>query len=90
MLITAQKSGYQVAPVAVMYAIMSTTLTGLANPIIYGTFSHSYRKGYRRILKGLLKVVFGCQSEQEFEVLDGRWYFYSVYDTICKFTKFTV
>uniref|UniRef100_A0A1I8IIZ2 FH2 domain-containing protein n=1 Tax=Macrostomum lignano TaxID=282301 RepID=A0A1I8IIZ2_9PLAT len=45
-------SNLSVSPPLVMYAQLSTTLSGVFNPLIYAVCSHSYREGYLRVFCG--------------------------------------
>ena len=70
-MITVQQLGVEVGQVAVVYSLLSTTLTGLLNPVIYGTFSRAYRLSYTRLIVAVSKVIFGCPISQQ-DVLSGR------------------
>ena len=66
-----KRLGVSLSDAAVMYSLLSTTLTGLINPIIYGIFSRSYRRGYTRIIVAISKLLFGCPITQE-DVINGN------------------
>ena len=50
---TLQKAGLTVSDISVLYALLSTSLSGLLNPILYGLFDTSYRRGYKNLFKAL-------------------------------------
>ncbi|ELT98542.1 hypothetical protein CAPTEDRAFT_205747 [Capitella teleta] len=64
-MITVQHIGVEVGQVVVVYSLLSTTLTGLLNPVIYGTFSKAYRQGYTRLIVASSKLLFGCPIAEE-------------------------
>lgn len=66
LMITFQKAGHQISDVAILYALLSTSLSGLMNPLIYGLFSKFYRSGYRRIILGIYDIFCGC-CRKEFQ-----------------------
>lgn len=66
LMITFQRAGHQISDVAILYALLSTSLSGLMNPLIYGLFSKFYRSGYRRIILGLYDIFCGC-CRKEFQ-----------------------
>jgi hypothetical protein len=70
MMLTVQHMGVEVGRVAVTYSLLSTTLTGLLNPLIYGTFSKSYRQGYTQLIVAASKLLFGCPITSD-DVLAG-------------------
>lgn len=57
--------GYNVPRAVILYALLSTTLSGAANPIIYGACSSSYRRLYRQFLK---KCCAPCCSRSPNEI----------------------
>ena len=59
-LTTLQKSGRSVPAQAMQYGLMSTTLTGLLNPVIYAVFSPTYRRGYGSSVCAVSRFLFGC------------------------------
>ena len=59
-LITLQKIGCPIGGIAVLYALLSTTLTGLLNPALYAAFSRSYRTGYLSVLKAVARRLCCC------------------------------
>ena len=69
-IITATNLSVLVSDKTVIYSLMCTTLSGLLNPVIYGIFSKSYRRGYWRLLEKLSKCLLGCPVSEE-DVLSG-------------------
>ncbi|CAH1789768.1 unnamed protein product [Owenia fusiformis] len=59
-IITMQKVGSPIDVATVLYALLSTMLTGLLNPILYGLFSRPYRLGYAKLCIGATKCMCGC------------------------------
>ena len=70
-MICLQRVGIWVSDASVLYAVLSTTLTGLLNPLIYAVFSRQYRSGYFRLLTGLSKLLFGCPLSR-IDVINGN------------------
>ena len=64
------KAGQQMDMPAVLYALLSTTLTGLLNPVIYAIFSRTYRHGYRRLLQQLTYFLCPC-TRPRMDVISG-------------------
>ncbi|XP_060066343.1 galanin receptor 2b-like [Ylistrum balloti] len=60
-LITLRKVGLKISDISVLYALLSTSLSGLLNPIIFGLFDKSYRHGYKKILKS---IKFSCRCKK--------------------------
>ncbi|XP_033761321.1 melanopsin-like [Pecten maximus] len=60
-LITLRKVGLKISDISVLYALLSTSLSGLLNPIIFGLFDKSYRHGYKKILKSI-KLTCKCRK----------------------------
>ena len=53
---TLTQTGFVVSELVALYAVLSTTITGLANPFIYLALSRQYRRGYISIVTGCLKL----------------------------------
>lgn len=45
-----------VSDVSILYAILSTSVSGMVNPIIYGLCDANFRRGYRRLFKVLCNI----------------------------------
>ncbi|KAJ8314388.1 hypothetical protein KUTeg_008949 [Tegillarca granosa] len=52
-LITLQRTGFLISNISILYALLSTSLSGLLNPVLYGLFDHSYRRGYKKLFHSL-------------------------------------
>ncbi|XP_076090221.1 uncharacterized protein LOC143062408 [Mytilus galloprovincialis] len=65
LLMTLQQAGLTVSDISVLYALLSTTLSGLLNPILYGLFDTSYRRGYKNLFKGLKQRCCCCTKVQD-------------------------
>ncbi|XP_071494413.1 nociceptin receptor-like [Diadema antillarum] len=59
--LTVTQCGVRVSELIAVYALMSTTLNGLLNPLVYCVLSRQYREGYARCLRFLV-VACGLQN----------------------------
>jgi hypothetical protein len=50
-IVTLQKTGYEISDATVMYGIMTTSLPGLLNPLLLALLYGDYRRGYVYVLK---------------------------------------
>lgn len=45
-----------ISDVSILYALLSTSVSGMVNPIIYGLCDASFRRGYRRLFHILCNI----------------------------------
>lgn len=62
-MISLQKAGKKVSDIAILYALLSTSLTGMLNPLLYGLFDSSYRNGYKYIMTKIKHTCSCCRRE---------------------------
>ena len=53
MIVTVQKLGYSVTDATMMYAILSTSLPGLLNPLLLALLYRNFRLGYRHVFRSV-------------------------------------